>query len=49
MPEKLITEDDYREALTRFMELCCIPEDSPYKVEFFRLIELLEDYEKENC
>ena len=49
MIDKLKTEDDYREALARFLELCCIPEDSPFKEELFRLMHLLEEYEKENC
>jgi hypothetical protein len=49
MPDKLESEDDYRKALNRFLELTCIRENSPYKEEFFRLIKLLEDYEKENC
>lgn len=49
MLEKLETEDDYREALARFLELSCVPEDSPGANELFRLIKLLEDYEKENC
>jgi hypothetical protein len=49
MTDKLETEDDYRKALKRFLELCCIPEDSPYLEEFFSLMDLLEEYEKINC
>ena len=49
MLEKLETEEDYREALARFIEICNAPQDTPQAIELFRLIELLEDYEKENC
>jgi hypothetical protein len=49
MTEKLETEDDYRNALKRFLELCTVPEDSPYAGELLELIEELEDYEKVNC
>jgi hypothetical protein len=49
MPDKLETEDDYRKALNRFLELSCIRENSLFKEEFFGLIKLLEEYEKENC
>jgi hypothetical protein len=49
MLEKIETEEDYRIALARFLEICNIPKDSALVSEFFRLIELLENYEKENC
>ncbi|MBN1820948.1 MAG: hypothetical protein JXR31_13800 [Prolixibacteraceae bacterium] len=47
--EKLQTEDDYREALTRFIEICNAPQDSAHTEELFKLIKLLEKYEKDNC
>jgi hypothetical protein len=49
MADKLETEDDYRKALNRFLELRCIAEGSPHTEELFRLISLLEEYEKQNC
>jgi hypothetical protein len=49
MPEKLETEEDYREALIRFLEICHIPSDSPLTGELYRLVCLLEKYEEENC
>jgi hypothetical protein len=49
MVEKIESEEDYRVALARFLEICNIPKDPILVDEFFRLIELLENYEKENC
>jgi len=49
MPEKLETEEDYREALIRFLEICNVPLDSPLAGELCRLVCLLEKYEEENC
>lgn len=49
MLDKLESEEDYREALTRFLELSCVHEDPARAGELFQLISLLEEYEKENC
>lgn len=49
MPGKLQTEEDYREALIRFLELCHAPTNSSEGGELCRLIGLLEKYEEENC
>lgn len=48
MNDRLITEEDYRDALRRFMEI--ISGDEPYlEEELAELIFLLETYEYENC
>ena len=47
--ETLFTEDDYRGALKRFMEICDAPEESEKANELEKLIYLLEEYEQENC
>jgi hypothetical protein len=49
MPETLETEEEYREALIRFIEICHTPEDDPQAGELHKLIHLLEQYEQENC
>ncbi|MBW8332585.1 MAG: hypothetical protein K0M40_11235 [Prolixibacteraceae bacterium] len=49
MMETLYTEDDYREALKRFLEICDAPEDTEEADELEKLMYLLEEYEKENC
>ncbi len=49
MFEKLVTEDDYREALKRFIEICGAEEGTPESAELLKLISLLEIYEQENC
>jgi hypothetical protein len=49
MKDALFTEDDYREALKRFLEICGAPDDSPESEEIEKLMYLLEVYEKENC
>lgn len=49
MMKTLFTEDDYREALKRFLEICDAPEDTEEEEELEKLMYLLEEYEKENC
>ena len=49
MNERLITEDDYREALRRFIEIMENENDPIDECELTRLIELMETYEYENC
>jgi hypothetical protein len=49
MMETLFTEDDYREALKRFMEICDASEDSPEANELEKLMYLLQIYEQDNC
>ncbi len=45
----LITEDDYREAIKRFLEICDAPEDTPEARELEQLMYAMEIYEEENC
>lgn len=47
--EILFTEDDYREALKRFIEICDAPEDSSEAFELEKLMVLMEEYEQDNC
>lgn len=47
--ETLFTEDDYREALKRFLEICDAPNDSPEAEELEQLMNLMEIYEHEHC
>lgn len=49
MLRQLFTEDDYREALKRFLELSDAPEDSPEADELEYLMIIMELYEQENC
>lgn len=49
MLKQLFTEDEYREALKRFLEICDAPEDSPEAEELEQLMTIMEIYEQENC
>ncbi len=49
MIEQIETEDDYREALKRFLEICGAPKNSEEEKELFLLMNLLEKYERKNC
>ncbi len=49
MLDRIETEDDYRDALKRFLEICETPKDKEEIVELFLLIDLMEKYERENC
>jgi hypothetical protein len=49
MKETLFTEDDYREALKRFLEICGAPEESKEAAELEKLMALMEEYEQNNC
>ncbi|MEN8115771.1 MAG: hypothetical protein ABFS16_02255 [Bacteroidota bacterium] len=44
------TEDDYRDALKRFLEICSDSSKSPDEVkEMVLLMDLMGKYERENC
>jgi hypothetical protein len=45
----LFTEDEYREALRRFLEICDAPDGSAEAVELEQLMTVMEIYEQENC
>lgn len=47
--EKLVTEDEYRDALKRFLEISNCSANSPESDELEQLIVLMEIYEQENC
>jgi hypothetical protein len=49
MKDVISTEDDYREALKRFLEICDAPEDTPEACELELLMYSMEIYEEENC
>jgi hypothetical protein len=49
MKDVIFTEDEYREALKRFLEICDAPENTPEAEELQYLLTVLEIYEKENC
>jgi hypothetical protein len=49
MNNRLITEEDYREALRRFLEIIEVGNEAVNEKELCRLIALLETYEYENC
>ena len=48
MMEALFTEDEYREALKRFIEICEAPDDTAESEELDQLITVMEIYEMEN-
>jgi len=43
------TEDDYREALNRFLKICDSARDDNELKEMLILMDLMEKYERENC
>lgn len=43
------TEDDYRDAMKRFMQLCESQKTDEEIEEMFLLIDLMEKYERANC
>lgn len=47
--DKIETEDDYRDALKRFLEICEAPKDTDEIKELFLLMDLMEKYERNNC
>jgi len=49
MKEILFTEDDYREALKRFLKICDAPECSSEINELEQLMIIIEIYERDNC
>lgn len=49
MMQTLFTEDDYRQALKRFLEICDAAEDTPEANELERLMYWMQVYEQDNC
>ena len=49
MMETLLTEDEYRQALKRFLEICDTDDNTPEADELEQLMTVMEIYEQENC
>ncbi|WP_318351094.1 hypothetical protein [Aquipluma nitroreducens] len=49
MMEAIFTEDEYREALKRFLEICDKPDNTAEAEELEMLMTVMEIYEQENC
>jgi len=49
MKDVIFTEDEYREALKRFIEICDTPDNTAEAEELEQLMIVLEIYEQENC
>lgn len=47
--ESIFTEDEYREALKRFLEICDAPSGSQEAEELEHLMVVMEIYERDNC
>jgi len=45
----IITEDDYRDALKRFLEICDAPKNEDEVKEMYLLMAEMEKYERNNC
>lgn len=46
---RIETEEDYREALNRFLTICESQKSDEELKELLLLIDLMEKYERENC
>lgn len=49
MMYEVVTEEDYQQALKRFLELCVGPQNDDEVKELYLLMALMEKYERENC
>ena len=49
MINALETEEDYREALERFLQIGGAPKSEEELWEMYQLMRLLEEYEDKNC
>ncbi len=49
MLDRINTEDDYRQALKRFIEICSSQKNGDELNEMLVLMDLMEKYERENC
>lgn len=45
----IYTEDEYRKALHRFLEICAAPKNTKELEELCKLVKLLQNYEERNC
>lgn len=46
---RIDTEDDYREALNRFLQICDSDQSEEKLKEMLLLMNLMEKYERQNC
>ncbi|HKJ80187.1 MAG TPA: hypothetical protein VKA10_11660 [Prolixibacteraceae bacterium] len=46
---RIETEDDYRDALNRFLQICDSDKNEDALKEMLLLMNLMEKYERENC
>lgn len=49
MTERIVTEDDYRKAIIRFLEICDAEPGSQEFDEAIELTGLMEEYENYSC
>ena len=49
MRDKILTEEEYRKAIIRFLEICDAEPGSPEYEEAIKLTKLMEDYENMSC
>lgn len=49
MNYEIETEDDYRNALNRFLEICSAPKDENEVKEMYLLMEVMGKYERRSC
>jgi hypothetical protein len=49
MKYEIDTEDDYRNAMNRFLEICSAPKDETEVKEMYLLMDLMGKYERTNC
>ncbi|HPR86039.1 MAG TPA: hypothetical protein PLG33_08300 [Prolixibacteraceae bacterium] len=49
MQKMILTEDDYRRAIMRFLEICDAEPGTPEHDEALQLTKLMEDYENLSC
>ena len=49
MNYEIETEDDYREAMKRFLSICEAPKNEDEVKEMYLLMAQMEKYERDNC
>jgi hypothetical protein len=49
MKYEIETEEDYRNAMNRFMDICSDPKDENEIKEMYLLMDLMGKYERQNC
>jgi hypothetical protein len=49
MHEMILTEEEYRKAIMRFLEICDAEPGTPEHEEAMQLTKLMEDYETRSC